>query len=239
MYDLEIVTDTRIWPSVLMPGQQFVKRWRVRNTGTHTWPRGIELVFVSGDELEVIEKLAVELVAPGETTEIKVTLKAPTSYNTYSSVWQLQDIEGNPIGQDLEIAFRVGATPTPRPTATPSPTATSESIPTPIGQLWMSVPALGICSDVGGEITWNTSGGLDAYRYFYGAISPEYELTEPRHEFLGYPHTMTYFTASGEIPFPPPYSCGRGDFGHCGSPEEGFEIVWQKIMYDEADCLPQ
>ncbi|MBU0703963.1 MAG: hypothetical protein KKC18_08880, partial [Chloroflexi bacterium] len=240
MYDLEIVTDTRIWPSVLMPGQQFVKHWRIKNTGTHTWPRGIELVFVSGDELEVVEKLAVELLAPGETTEIQVTLKAPASYDRYSSVWQLQDVEGKPIGQDLEITCRVGATPTPRPTATPSPTPTSEFIPTPIGQLWMSGPALGTCSDVGGEITWNVSGGSGGeYRYFYGAVSPDYELPEPRHDFVGYPHTMTYFTASGEILFPAPDSCGHGDIGHCGSQEEGFEIVWKKIQYGEESCLPQ
>ena len=238
MYDLEIVTDTPIWPSVLMPGQQFVKHWRIKNTGTYTWPRGIELAFVSGDELEIVEKLAVELLAPGETTEIQVTLKAPTSYNRYSSVWQLQDVEGKPIGQDLEITCRVGATPTPRPTATS--TLTSELTPTPNGQLWMSGPALGICNNVGGEITWNISGGIGGeYRFFYGAVSPDYELSEPRHEFFGYPHTMTYFTTSGEIPFPIPYSCGRGDFGHCGSQEEGFEIVWKKIQYGEESCPPQ
>jgi len=239
MYDFETIANTRIWPSVLMPGQQFVKHWKIKNTGALTWPRGIELVFVSGDELEVVEKLAVERLAPGEITEIEIALKAPASYNTYISVWQLQDVEGNPIGKDLEITFRVGATPTPRPTPTPTPTPTPEFTPTPAKLLWMSLPTLGVCNQVGGEITWDVSGrSRGEYRYFYGGLSPEYELSEPRHEFLGYPHTMTYFTASGEVVFPLPDNCGRGDFGRCGSLEEGYEIVWKKVQYKVEDCLP-
>ena len=238
MYDLKIVTDTPVWPSILVPGQQFTKRWEIKNTGTRTWPRGIELVFVSGEELKVVEKLAVELVTPGATTKIQVTLQAPTSYDRYTSVWQLQDIEGNPIGEDLEITFRVGATPTPRPTSTPTPTLTPKFTPTPAQPLWMSKPTLGVCNTIGGEMTWDVKGGLGGeYRYFYGGVEPEYELPEPRHEFLGYPHTMTYFTASGEIVFPVPDSCGRGDFGQCGSQEEGYEIVWEKIRYTAQDCL--
>ncbi len=235
MYDLAVIVDNPVWPGILSPGQQFTKRWKVKNTGTSAWPRGVELVFVSGEELEVVEKMAVEIVPPGETTNIKITLQAPASYGAYTSVWQLQDIDGHPIGEDMEIALRVGPTPTPRPTATLTPTPTPK-VQTPIHDLWMSVPTLGVCDAVGGEITWNVSGGWGNYRYFYGTLGAEYELPGPRHEFTGYPHTMTYFTASGDVTFPVPDNCGRGDFGRCGSVEQGFEIVWQKIYYTEQAC---
>ncbi|MEA3339300.1 MAG: NBR1-Ig-like domain-containing protein, partial [Chloroflexota bacterium] len=235
MYDLQIVRDNPVWPSVLTPGQQFVKQWRIRNTGTYTWPRGIELVFASGDELEVVEKRAVELLSPGETTAIEVTLKAPASYSQYTSMWQLQDVEGNPIGEDLKIAFRVGATPTPRATATPSPTSTPRVQPTLVKTLWMSRPTLGVCDENSGEIVWNVSGGPSSeYRYFYGGVEPAYELPGPRHEFSEYPHQMTYFTASGSLVFPVPDNCGRGDFGRCKG--DGYEIVWEKIWYTADSC---
>ena len=235
MYDLAVIVDNPVWPSILSPDQQFTKRWKVKNTGTGTWPRGVELVFVSGEELEVVEKMAVEIVPPGETTNIKITLQAPASYGVYTSVWQLQDVDGHPIGEDMEISLRVGPTPTPRPTATLTPTPTPK-VQTPVLDLWMSVPTLGVCDEVGGEITWNVSGGWGNYRYFYGTLGAEYELSESRHEFMGYPHAMTYFTASGDVTFPVPDNCGRGDFGRCGSVEQGFEIVWQKIYYTERDC---
>ncbi len=235
MYDFDIVRDLPVWPGVLTPGQRFTKQWEIKNTGTYTWPRGIELVFVSGDEVEVLEKLAVERCAPGETTEIEITLKAPTSYGRYNSVWQLQDVEGNTIGQDLEIVFRVGATPTPPPTATPSPTPTPEASPIPAETLWMSIPGLSSCTLSGGRIEWGRGGGpSDEYRYFVSGVSPENELGGPYYEFTGFPHVMTYFTTSGELSWPVPSDCCLGDYGHYTSPE-GYEIVWRKVFIGECN----
>jgi serine/threonine protein kinase len=132
VFDLEIVRDSPVWPSVLMPGQRFVKRWQVKNIGTCAWPEGAELVLVSGDELEVVEEAVIELLALEESTEIQITLRAPTRYGWYTSVWQFQDSDGNSIGEELEIACYVGSTPTSTsvpatetPSAQPSPTQPS------------------------------------------------------------------------------------------------------------------
>ena len=124
VFDLEVIRNSPVWPSVLMPGQQFVKRWEIKNAGTCAWPEGVELVFVSGDELQVVEAPVIELLALGETIEIEITLRAPTRYDKYTSVWQLQDSDGNPIGEELEIACYVGPTPTSTsaPQTQPPPT---------------------------------------------------------------------------------------------------------------------
>jgi predicted Ser/Thr protein kinase len=234
VFDMAIVSDPPIFPSVLMPGQQFVKRWTVENTGTCPWPAPPQLVSVSGEELEVVSKSEIGQLAPGETAEIRVSLIAPTDYDTYSSMWQLQYADGKFIGGQLEITCSVGPTPTPRPTATPKFTST------PIEPLRMSYPSLTWCDEppiTQGYLGWQQWGGpSQEYRYFYGKVSPETELERPYREFEGFPHNVTYFTASGDIVFPVPEECGEGNYGRCGSPEQGFEIVWQKAYLTTENC---
>jgi predicted Ser/Thr protein kinase len=231
--DMEVVNDPSVLPEVLMPGQQFVKRWTVENTGTCPWPALTQLVLVSGGELEVVSKSEVGQLAPGETIEIRVSLVAPIDYDTYTSMWQLQYADGEPIGEQLEVAYSVGPTPTPRPTAT------SEFTPTPVEPLWMSIPGLTWCgqSPFKGRIEWGRGGGFsDEYRYFYGAVSPESELEGTFRDFSGFPHSETYFTTSGNIVFPVPEECGSGTHGRCGGIAEGFEIVWYKVHITPEDC---
>ena len=234
--DMQVVSDPPVWPSLLAPGQQFTKRWTVENTGTCTWPPLTQLVFVSGDELEIIAKSEVRQLAPGETTEIRVTLQAPFGYATYTSRWQLQYGDGQPIGGFLEASYTVAPSPTPTNTPTPQFTAT------PSEPLWMSdPPTLSECNETksGGRITWGYGGGPSSeYRFFYGKVDPSTELDGPSREFAGLPHTEKYFTSSGTLVFPVPEECGHGISGRCGSPAEGFEIVWREVQYTSASCPP-
>jgi serine/threonine protein kinase len=237
VFDIEVVSDTPVQPSVLVPGQQFVKHWEIENTGTCAWPESVQLVFVSGEELEIVEGPEIEPLAPGEATEIEITLQSPADYDAYTSVWQLQDGEGNPIGGDLEIAYRVDATPTPRPTAMPTATPTPELTSTPVERLSMSVPSLNDCDSgrTKGRIGWAFGGGPSAeYRYFYSQAAPEYELPGPYYDFTGFPQVVTCFVSSGTVVWPIPRECGRGDYGWCEGP--GYEIVWRKVLYGREDC---
>jgi predicted Ser/Thr protein kinase len=209
VFNYEVIDDPAVWPRVLIPGQQFVKRWEIGNTGTCAWPDGVQLVFHSGDELEVVEVTEIEPLAPEETAEIEIVLEAPTSYDTYTSVWQLEDDEGNPIGEELEIICTVGSTPTPRPTATATPTPTPEASPTPVRPLEMSVPSLGSCwrnaqqGLWGGTLGWSVWGGPSSeYHYYRGTVGPEFELAGPYDEFqaqVDAPYgPIDYYTVSGD-----------------------------------------
>jgi serine/threonine protein kinase len=242
-FDLEVIGDPPVWPPVLVPGQTFTKIWTVKNTGTCPWPMESQLVFASGKELEVVEVVerpTLGQLAPGETAEVRVTLRAPDGFDTYDSVWQLQYSGGAHIGEGLTIVFEVGLTPTPMPTVTPSPTPTPQVTPTPSEPLWMGIPSLAWCNEPAntqGRVEWGHGGGPSSeYRFFHGKVSPETELDGPYRAFEGFPHTETYFTASGTITFPVPEECGRGDEGRCGSQQAGFEIVWQKVYFTPGNC---
>ncbi|MEA3338963.1 MAG: NBR1-Ig-like domain-containing protein, partial [Chloroflexota bacterium] len=222
VFDLEIVTDSAVWPSVLMPGQQFVKHWEIANTGTCAWSEGTELVFDSGDELEVVEVPTIEPLAPEESVEIELALRAPTGFASYSSKWQLRDSDGNPIGAKLEIACRVGPTPTPRATSTPLPTPTPEFT---IGPLGFSVPTV-VEWDKNVEGKWwgwavfDVWGGDGNYRYYLNGVREDLEIFEPRIHLEGQkckpwgPNTVIVISGDGQearwegvIPYPEQHKC--------------------------------
>jgi len=192
VFDMEVTEDQPVSPSVLTPRRQFVKHWVIENTGTCPWPEGVQLVFVSGDEVEVMGGPQVELLAPGETVEVEIAFRAPASYGDYISGWQLQDSDGNSIGEMLEVAFRVGPTPTPWPTATPKPTVTATATPTP---LYSPTPMEPLRIDSAGIVhgtfhklasgEWEADiyvvarGGDGQYRFYRDVISPDTEFFAP------------------------------------------------------------
>jgi hypothetical protein len=133
----------------------------------------------------------------------------------------------------------VGPAPAPATSPPPSPTPT-QTPGAPSEALWMSNPNLMECHAGGGgywggRAEWSVGGGPGAYHHFYGAVSPGQELPGRFDEFTGFPHVMTYFTTSGDVVWPVPDNCCPGDNGHYVSPE-GYEIVWYKVLFTEADC---
>jgi hypothetical protein len=166
---------------VLAPRRQFVKRWTIQNTGTCTWPDELELVFVSGDELEVVEEPEIEPLSSEASAEIEMTLRAPEAYDRYTSVWQLQDRAGNPIGEELGVTFRVGATSTPRATATSGATPTPEFTPTRREPFHFSVPVIVEWRHLPGDTWWaqvglTAWGGEGNYRYYRENIHEDNEF---------------------------------------------------------------
>jgi len=108
--------------SVVAPGSQFVKTWRVRNSGTCDWGSGLKTVFVEGNQLGGPSVVSLEPVDAGRTLDIAITLKAPTNPGTYQGKWQLRAPNGAVL-TGLTVSIVVQATPTPTgpPTVTPKP----------------------------------------------------------------------------------------------------------------------
>ncbi|MCX7681466.1 MAG: protein kinase [Anaerolineae bacterium] len=235
-FDMAVIGDPPVYPRILASGQPFTKRWTVKNTGTCPWPEGLSLVYASGDALEIVTTPDVQSLSPGEVAELRITLRAPTEYGSYTGVWRLQTSAGRTIGADLRVTCRVDVTPTPSPTLQPTPTQTAT--PTPSGPLWMSVPVLAWCdaSKSSGRIEWGVGGGIaGSYRYFYSRVAPEYELAGPYRSIFSLPHVETYLTVSGTIVWPVPADCCLDDYGRYVSPN-GYEIVWYKIWYSADQC---
>lgn len=119
----------------MLPGQEFVKTWRLRNMGTCTWDTSYRLVFYNGDAMGAPPSLPLPgSVPPGQEVDLSITFTAPAQPGTYRSEWKLR----NPSG----VLFGVGggALPfwveivvvEPTPTWTPSPTATHTPTATPV-----------------------------------------------------------------------------------------------------------
>jgi Ig-like domain from next to BRCA1 gene len=120
--------------TVLQPGAQFTKTWRLKNVGTCAWAKDTyQLVFFSGEKMNGPASAPFpKNVAVGETVDISVNLTAPSAAGSYRGYWMFKNASGalfgigtqanKPWWVDIKVT---GPTVTPGgPTATPSPTAT-------------------------------------------------------------------------------------------------------------------
>jgi hypothetical protein len=78
--------------TVMSPGQDFVKTWKIKNIGSCTWDAGYKLVFSYGDdELKGEAQPLSAAIAPQQEVEVSVQFTAPTLPGTYTSYWTLQN----------------------------------------------------------------------------------------------------------------------------------------------------
>ena len=101
---LSFVADVTVPDDTSMsPGQDFLKTWRVKNSGSCPWGSGYKLVYAG-----YADKMAGEfqplsgVIQPGQEVEISVQFKAPDAADQYLSAWQMS----NPAGVTFpEIIF--------------------------------------------------------------------------------------------------------------------------------------
>jgi Ig-like domain-containing protein len=85
--------------TTMAPGQDFVKTWRVKNSGSCPWGEGYELVYAGyADEMSGQFQPITEVVQPGQEVELSVQFTAPDAVGEYVSAWQLS----NPTGVTFE-----------------------------------------------------------------------------------------------------------------------------------------
>lgn len=110
--DLTIPDGTR-----LRPGRSFTKTWLIRNFGKQVWSPEYRLAYRSGGEWGTVPSIRLpHPVTAGHDVAIKVPMVAPQELDTNRTVWQLQDPDGNWVGDPLwaEIALGGGVLPTDR-----------------------------------------------------------------------------------------------------------------------------
>jgi hypothetical protein len=93
---LEFVADVNIPDDTNMaPGQDFLKTWRVKNTGSCPWEAGYELVYAGyADRMEGQAQALTQVVQPGQEVEISVQFTAPSEIGEYLSAWQMSNPRG-------------------------------------------------------------------------------------------------------------------------------------------------
>ncbi len=134
--------------SVVRPGEQFIKTWKLQNNGKTTWTKDYAVLYLegvlygTGDQL--MFKLPVE-VKPGDFAEISVPFTAPTAPGNYGSYWKMYNSSGFVFGDVFSINIIVGEptatgkAPTATLTATPAPTKTGTIVVTATSE-WGSSP---------------------------------------------------------------------------------------------------
>ena len=98
-YSATFVSDSHISEGqIFPPGAEFVKSWRMCNSGDVAWPENTTLRYVAGDRLvpqgTTTQPVHVGTVEPGAETElIGGEMKAPELPGKYVSYWRLHDGE--------------------------------------------------------------------------------------------------------------------------------------------------
>lgn len=91
----------------MSPGQDFVKTWSVRNTGSCTWGTGYAPIFAFGERMGGIAEPLNGAVAPGELVEISVRFKAPSNTGEFSSTWRMANATNIPFGENIFVLIVV------------------------------------------------------------------------------------------------------------------------------------
>ena len=145
----EFIADISVPPgTVLGPGAQFAKTWRLKNAGSCTWTTSYQLVFFSGEQMSAPASMSFPVnVSPGQMVDLSLDMTAPSVAGSYRGGWMFKNADGTLFGAgpqanepwfvDIVIS---GATVTPSLTAsqTPSPTLETTTLtpsPSPVGTI--------------------------------------------------------------------------------------------------------
>jgi hypothetical protein len=129
--DASVFTGVETIPdgTVMAPGQNFDKSWRIQNSGTCTWTVTYKAVFTGSGNgpMGAVTTPIGKVVKPGESIDIIVEFVAPTTAGDYVSWWKLQNDAGVFFGTPFSVVIKVvgaaaTATETLEPTETPTAT---------------------------------------------------------------------------------------------------------------------
>jgi hypothetical protein len=86
----KLITETVVDGTSININTNFNKSWRVKNIGTCTWNTNYKIVFHSGSGMSgPASKNFSGNVAPGETIDLILPMKAPGTAGTYKGYWHL------------------------------------------------------------------------------------------------------------------------------------------------------
>jgi hypothetical protein len=101
--DITILDGTQ-----MTPGQDFVKTWKIKNTGICPWGDGYGLVYAGyADKMSGEPVPLGTLVQVGQEIEVSVNFKAPTALGEYTSAWQMANAKGIPFGKAIFVKIIV------------------------------------------------------------------------------------------------------------------------------------
>ncbi|NWF64902.1 MAG: hypothetical protein HXY38_11415 [Chloroflexi bacterium] len=102
-FDLATLDVTIPDGTPMQPGQEFVKTWKIKNTGICTWDTNYKAIFSysspPNENMDAQPIPLAALVAPGQEVDVSVQFKAPTTPGEYTGYWQMVNAKGIPFGK--------------------------------------------------------------------------------------------------------------------------------------------
>ena len=83
----------------ITPGSDFLKTWKIKNTGACTWGAGYTVVFAYGEKMDGTPASLNIPVIPNQEVEVSVQFKAPTTVGEHTSTWRMANPSGYAFGQ--------------------------------------------------------------------------------------------------------------------------------------------
>ena len=93
--------------TVFQPSQDFIKTWKVENSGSCKWLPQFSLVLLSGTDMGAGDTKIQKIVESGSWTELSVNITAPKQEGSYTSYYRLADTNGVPFGATLAVVIEV------------------------------------------------------------------------------------------------------------------------------------
>lgn len=81
--------------TIMTPGQEFIKTWKVKNTGSCPWGAGYVLAYAGYSNQMSGQFIALtEVIQPGQEVELSVQFEAPDAAGEYLSAWTMRNPSG-------------------------------------------------------------------------------------------------------------------------------------------------
>ncbi|MDO8754113.1 MAG: NBR1-Ig-like domain-containing protein [Anaerolineales bacterium] len=106
-FDNATVDVTVIDGTAMTPGQEFVKTWKIKNTGSCAWGDGYSLVYSYGEKMNGQPAPLGILVQTGQEVDVSVNFKAPIAIGEYTSAWQMANPNGLTFGKAIFVKIIV------------------------------------------------------------------------------------------------------------------------------------
>jgi hypothetical protein len=92
--------------TILKPGQQFTKTWKIKNDSGCTWDTSYKIVFWDGNVMGggYVYNFPQQAL-PGDIVDVPLVLTAPMEDGNYQSFWKLQTPGGSSFGVGYDTAF--------------------------------------------------------------------------------------------------------------------------------------
>lgn len=102
-YNIATIDVTIPDGTVIAPGAEFLKTWKIRNTGSCAWGAGYTVVFGYGERMNGQPAALNTTVTSGQDVDVSVQFKAPSTVGEYRSFWRMANARGSAFGRFFSV----------------------------------------------------------------------------------------------------------------------------------------